>query len=79
MKQIITLAITLILIIGCSSQTSKASYDKGTYVYNHSHCQVHILNVKGHEYLVSYTISTYGGTCIIHAAHCPCQTKQNNK
>ena len=74
MKQIITLAIALILIIGCSSQTSKASHDKkGTCVYYTKYCQVHILKVKGHEYLVSYTSSTYGGTCIIHAAHCSCQ------
>lgn len=74
MKQIITLAIALILIIGCSSQTLKASYNnKGTCVYYTKHCQVHILNVKGHEYLVSYTTSTYGGTCIIHSESCSCQ------
>ena len=84
MKTKITITTVLILIsiiIGCSSK-SKASGSGNNpspcvWVDERGYrCIVNIIKVRGHEYLVSYTNSERGGTCIIHAAHCPChQTK----
>lgn len=80
MKTKITITTVLILIailIGCSSKSVKASGSvSNTCVYVDKDqpyvCQVHLIKVRGHEYLISYTTSSYGGTCIIHAAHCSC-------
>ena len=78
MKKTITITVLiLIFIIGCSNHSkpsnSRKDYPVCVYV-DQSHCLVQLIKVRGHEYLVSYTESSYGGTCIIHAAHCHCQT-----
>ena len=75
MKQIITITVLILIsiIIGCNIKAS-GSNNNSTCVYVDDYrCQVHLIKVRGHEYLVSYTSSNYGGTCIIHAEHCPCQ------
>jgi len=82
MKTKITITTVLILIailIGCSSNSVKASgsgNNQSTCVYVDKDqpyvCQVHLIKVRGHEYILSYTTSSYGGTCIIHAASCSC-------
>lgn len=66
----------LILIVGCLNNIkASGSGNNSTCVYaDGSECQVHLIKVRGHEYLISYTSRSYGGTCIIHAAHCHCQT-----
>jgi len=79
---ITTVLILITIIIGCSSK-SKASgsgNNQSTCVYVDKDqpyvCQVHLIKIRGHEYILSYTTSSYGGTCIIHAASCSChQTK----
>jgi len=80
MKQTITITVLIIIsiIIGCSNNTkASGSGNNSTCVYVDDYrCQVHIIKVRGHEYIISYTNDHMGGTCIIHAAHCPChQTK----
>ena len=79
MKTKITITTVLILIallIGCSSNTkaSGSGNPNSTCVYVDKDqpyvCQVHLIKVRGHEYLIS--TSSYGGTCIIHAASCSC-------
>lgn len=81
MKTKITITTVLILIailIGCSSNSVKASGsgNSSTCVYVDKDqpyiCQVHLIKIRGHEYILSYTTSSYGGTCIIHAASCSC-------
>lgn len=77
MKQIITITVLILIsiIMGCSNNTkASGSGNNSTCVYyaDKGICQVHLIKVRGHEYLVSYTNSGRGGTCIIHAAHCSC-------
>lgn len=73
-KITITVLILISILIGCSNNTkASGSGNNFTCVYADDYrCQVHLIKVRGHEYLVSYTDSGRGGTCIIHAAHCPC-------
>lgn len=88
MKQLITILIILntliiIMLIGCSNNNPETQ-DQGnhnpTCVYQDNYsCQVHLINIKGHEYLVSYTSRSYGGTCIIHSESCPCQKQNKNE
>lgn len=79
---LILVYITTGLIIGCSHNpkdqdpVENTKVNNPTTVYEDYGCQVHLIKVQGHEYLVAYTESSYGGTCITHAAHCPCQTNK---
>lgn len=38
-------------------------------------CQVHLITIKDHDYIMVIQDNSYGGTAIIHAEHCKCKRK----